>query len=92
VLFRSVLIRDLTFGPADAPDLGTPQPVTSSTVPMPPEQAQKQHPAVEERAAHETIIEELVGEGPAARDATLLAPESAPATQPDSPAPGKPIL
>ncbi|HEX2076992.1 MAG TPA: AI-2E family transporter [Longimicrobium sp.] len=33
----TVLIRDLAFGPAaDAPDIGRPQPVTSSTVPMPP--------------------------------------------------------
>ncbi len=35
----TVLIRDLAFGPADPPDIGTPQPVTSSTVPMP-----KHHP------------------------------------------------
>jgi predicted PurR-regulated permease PerM len=34
----TVLIRDLAFGPADPPDIGTPQTVTNSTVPMP------QHP------------------------------------------------
>lgn len=60
----TVLIRDLAFGPADAPDLGTPQPVTPSTVPMPPEHAQKQHPAVEERNINETIVDELIGESP----------------------------
>jgi predicted PurR-regulated permease PerM len=38
----TVLIRDLTFGPADPPDLGTPQPVTSSTVPTP--QSKGEHP------------------------------------------------
>jgi AI-2 transport protein TqsA len=32
----TVLIRDLAFGPTDAPDIGRPQPVTSSTIPMPP--------------------------------------------------------
>ena len=31
----TVLIRDLAFGPVDAPDMGRPQPVTSSTMPMP---------------------------------------------------------
>jgi AI-2 transport protein TqsA len=31
----TVLIRDLAFGPADPPDIGTPQPVTNSTVPLP---------------------------------------------------------
>lgn len=31
----TVLIRDLAFGPAAGPDLGAPQPVTSSTVPTP---------------------------------------------------------
>ena len=60
----TVLIRDLAFGPADAPDIGTPQPVTSSTMPMPPGPAQRQHPAVEETAMNETIVEEMVRDDP----------------------------
>ena len=31
----TVLIRDLTFGPVEPPDIGRPQPVTSSTIPTP---------------------------------------------------------
>lgn len=38
----TVLIRDIAFGPADPPDIGTPQPVTSSTVPTP--QSDAAHP------------------------------------------------
>jgi AI-2 transport protein TqsA len=38
----TVLVRDLAFGPADPPDLGPPQPVTSSTVPTP--QSDVAHP------------------------------------------------
>jgi AI-2 transport protein TqsA len=60
----TVLIRDLTFGPADAPDIGTPQPVTNSTMPMPPGPAQRQDPAVEEAAINDTIVEEMVREDP----------------------------
>jgi AI-2 transport protein TqsA len=62
----TVLIRDLTFGPADAPDVGPPQPVTSSTVPTP--QTKAEHPREPERAT-ETRAEpepptELRVEGP----------------------------
>jgi len=35
----TVLIRDLVFGPADPPDLGTPRPVSSSAVPPPQQPA-----------------------------------------------------
>lgn len=38
----TVLIRDLAFGPANPPDVGPPQPVTSSTVPTP--QTEAEHP------------------------------------------------
>jgi hypothetical protein len=56
----TVLIRDLAFGPAD-PDVGAPQPVTPSTVPMPPEAVQEQDPALDpipaaEHAAHEEAL------------------------------------
>ena len=44
----TVLIRDLAFGPADPPDLGTPQPVTNSTVPTP--QTKAEHPRETEPA------------------------------------------
>jgi AI-2 transport protein TqsA len=60
----TVLIRDLAFGPAD-PDVGAPQPVTPSTVPMPPEFVQEQHPALdpipaaEDAAREEVRLEEL---------------------------------
>lgn len=60
----TVLIRDLTFGPADAPDIGRPQPVTNSTVPLPPDHARAQDPAVEEAAINDTIVEEMVREDP----------------------------
>lgn len=59
----TVLIRDLAFGPAD-PDVGAPQPVTSSTVPMPPESVQDQPaaldpiPAAEDAAQAEVRMEE----------------------------------
>jgi predicted PurR-regulated permease PerM len=36
----TVLIRDLAFGPSDPPDVGPPQPVTSSTVPTPQTEAE----------------------------------------------------
>jgi AI-2 transport protein TqsA len=81
----TVLIRDLAFGPADAPDIGTPQPVTNSTVPMPPEHARAQHPAVEEAAAQETIVEEMVREDPFVTDAAVAAP--APPLPPAGPGP-----
>jgi len=38
----TVLLRDLAFGPANPPDVGPPQPVTSSTVPTP--QSDAEHP------------------------------------------------
>ena len=38
----TVLLRDMAFGPVNPPDVGTPQPVTSSTVPMP--QSAAAHP------------------------------------------------
>jgi predicted PurR-regulated permease PerM len=60
----TVLIRDLTFGPADAPDIGAPQPVTNSTMPIPPGHARAQHPAAEEAAINDTIVEEMVREDP----------------------------
>jgi hypothetical protein len=41
---------------------------------MPPPHAQHQHPAVEERATQETIVEELIGEDPPV-DGTVLASE-----------------
>ncbi|HEU4883032.1 MAG TPA: AI-2E family transporter [Longimicrobium sp.] len=58
----TVLIRDLAFGPAD-PDVGAPQPVTPSTVPMPPEFVQDQPPAQDpipaaEEAAHDEALRE----------------------------------
>lgn len=69
----TVLIRDLAFGQSDAPDIGTPQPVTSSTVPMPPEHAQAP-PAVEEAAIQETIVEEMVAQDPFVKDETAKGP------------------
>jgi AI-2 transport protein TqsA len=36
----TVLIRDIAFGPANPPDVGPPQPVTSSTVPTPQTKAE----------------------------------------------------
>lgn len=75
----TVLIRDLAFGPGDAPDIGAPQPVTNSAMPMPPRHT-RAHPAAEEAAINQTIVDELVGE-----DRTIIAPEpSAPAAQPDT--------
>ncbi|HLM67003.1 MAG TPA: AI-2E family transporter [Longimicrobium sp.] len=56
----TVLIRDLTFGPADPPDLGTPQPVTSSTVATP--QTRAEHPRAPEGPAERSA--ELRVEGP----------------------------
>jgi AI-2 transport protein TqsA len=80
----TVLIRDLAFGPVDAPDIGAPQPVTPSAVPMPPEHARNQHPDVEARAAQQTIVEELIGEDPRAGDTTIPA-EREPAAEAHSP-------
>ncbi|HEU0301779.1 MAG TPA: AI-2E family transporter, partial [Longimicrobium sp.] len=40
----TVLIRDLAFGTVDPPDIGRPQPVTSSTMPMPPPGAPPEEP------------------------------------------------
>jgi predicted PurR-regulated permease PerM len=56
----TVLIRDITFGPADPPDLGTPQPVTSSTVATP--QTKAEHPREAEPATERPT--ELRVEGP----------------------------
>lgn len=75
----TVLLRDLAFGPGEAPDVGTPQPVTSSTVPMPPGPAREQHPAVEEAAIQETIVDEMVAEDPFVREETVPAPLPPPA-------------
>lgn len=51
----TVLIRDLVFGPENPPDVGPPQPVSSSTVPTPQSDAehprQPEPPAVERAAA-----------------------------------------
>ncbi len=44
----TVLIRDLAFGPVNPPDVGAPQPVTSSTVPTP--QSDAEHPREPEPA------------------------------------------
>ena len=71
----TVLIRDLAFGPADAPDIGTPQPVTSSTMPMPPDHAKKQHPSVDETAISETIMDEMGREDSLVEDDTIAAPQ-----------------
>ncbi|HEX2206469.1 MAG TPA: AI-2E family transporter [Longimicrobium sp.] len=71
----TVLIRDLAFGPADAPDIGTPQPVTSSTMPMPPDHAKKQHPSADETAISETIIDEMGREDLLVKDDTVAAPQ-----------------
>jgi hypothetical protein len=57
----TVLIRDLTFGPADAPDMGPPQPVTSSTVATP--QTKAEHPR-EPVQATERSVEREAGEEP----------------------------
>jgi AI-2 transport protein TqsA len=51
----TVLIRDLAFGPADPPDLGSPQPVTNSTVPTP--QTKAEHPRDPEPMAGEPATE-----------------------------------
>lgn len=63
----TVLIRDLAFGPADPPDIGPPQPVTSSTVPTP--QTKAEHPREPEGAGAKRRIDaegptELRVEGP----------------------------
>lgn len=73
----TVLIRDLAFGPGETPDIGAPQPVTNSAIPMPPRHAQA-HPATEEAAINQTIVDELVGE-----DRTIVAPEPAPSVEPE---------
>ena len=74
----TVLIRDLAFGPADAPDIGTPQPVTNSTVPMPSEHARKQPPAAEEAAINDTIVEEMVKDDPFVKPAAEPSPPPVP--------------
>jgi hypothetical protein len=62
----TVLIRDLAFGPADPPDVGAPQPVTPSTVPMPPEPVQKQDPALDIiPAAEEAAVRQTGADAPA---------------------------
>jgi hypothetical protein len=75
----TVLIRDLAFGPAD-PDVGAPQPVTPSTVPMPPESVQEQDPALDpipaaEEAAHdEALLEDVQAEPMESEDTPLQPP------------------
>ncbi|HEX6039336.1 AI-2E family transporter [Longimicrobium sp.] len=61
----TVLIRDLAFGPANPPDVGPPQPVTSSTVPTP--QSDAEHPREPEPAA---VEQAALGEEPASATAT----------------------
>jgi AI-2 transport protein TqsA len=72
----TVLIRDLAFGPANPPDIGTPQPVTSSTVPTP--QSDAEHPrepeAVTDAATDAEIA--LETESPPAEMETAEAPET----------------
>jgi predicted PurR-regulated permease PerM len=69
----TVLIRDLAFGPADPPDIGPPQPVTSSTVPIP--QTSAAHPREPEgaTAAAET---ELHVTGPDDDDTVIERPDA----------------
>jgi hypothetical protein len=60
----TVLIRDLVFGPENPPDVGPPQPVSSSTVPTP--QSDAEHPRQPEPPAVERAA---VGEAPVDADA-----------------------
>jgi hypothetical protein len=56
----TVLIRDLAFGPENPPDVGPPQPVSSSTVPTP--QSDAAHP----REPEAPVVERAaLGEAPA---------------------------
>lgn len=81
----TVLIRDLTFGPADPPDVGAPQPVTSSTMPTP--QTKAEHPREPEPLAEtEPPTEtELHVTGPADDDTVVERSEAPPPRDPDDP-------
>lgn len=63
----TVLIRDLVFGTENPPDVGPPQPVSSSTVPTP--QSDAEHPREAEPPAVERAA---VGEAPDAGSGTEL--------------------
>jgi AI-2 transport protein TqsA len=76
----TVLLRDMAFGPANPPDLGAPQPVTSSTLPTP------QSPAPDPRAPDPPagkVDAEAPAPPAAPEDATLADPPPPPSVPAD---------
>jgi AI-2 transport protein TqsA len=74
----TVLLRDMAFGPANPPDLGAPQPVTSSTMPRP------QSPAPDPRDPEPPSNVDAEAPAAAPEDATLVDPPPAPYAQADA--------